>query len=239
VSLATPAATPKARHRAGKERNPFAQLHQPKAETASSTAGAASGAKSAAPSASGTAPSTTTVTKSLSKSKTVKAPATTPVRIVVSSNAKAARRVYRVGMRFGLAGHIKSLHDPARLAALPSPKAPVVLFLGVRQDGRTAVFVVAPNVQATGDGYCRPRKTNCRTLEMRAGDLEVLQAGTHQYALRLASVKRTTTSAAAALRRHTRASKSGRKLFRKAAAKHVPGTHSFVFSRRLGVLVPR
>jgi hypothetical protein len=105
--------------------------------------------------------------------------------------------------------------------------------------------VIAPGVQTRGDGWCRPRRSACHTLEMRAGDREVLEmasgtAGVVQYHLVVARVaRRTLKSQEAAARKHARESKSGRELLREAIAREVPGTRSFRFDRLYGVLRAR
>lgn len=252
VSVATPASSTTKTRRPGAVRNPFKQQYQPKpvttasgatsAGTGSAGAAAGGGAQTTAPSAGGgTAPSAGTTPDVKSPSPTVIRPVG-PRRVAPSV---AQRRVYRVAVRFGEIGAMKTRHDAARLTSLPSTAEPLVMFMGVRSDGKTAVFLVAPGVHTRGDGWCRPRRGACQTLEMRAGDHEVLEmatgtAGIVQYHLVVARVvRRTLKSPKTAARKHARSSKSGRELLRTAIARDVPGASAFRYDRLYGVLRPR
>ena len=116
------------------------------------------------------------------------------------------------------------------------------MFMGVLSDGKTAAFLLAPGVQAAGQGWCRPSRANCQTLEMRAGDDEALEArsgtgGVVQYNLKVLRVERKVLkSAEKAEARHTRSSKAGRELLRAAIAKDVPGTGAYRFDADYGIL---
>jgi hypothetical protein len=237
-------------HRPGAVRNPFTQQYEPKqAEGADTAAGAAAGTGAAAapsgPSSLGNNPADKTGVTPGGGSTDVKAPAVTLPAAPRVAPSVAQRRVYRVAVRFGETGALGTRHDAARLTALPSTAKPMVMFLGVRSDGKTAVFVVARGVQARGDGWCRPRPTNCQTLEMRAGDSEVLEtasgtAGVVQYHLVVARVaKRTLKSHKTAARKHRRVSDAGRELFLAARAREVPGTGEYRYDRLYGVLRAR
>lgn len=61
-----------------------------------------------------------------------------------------------------------------RLQPLPSAEQPVLIYLGLLKDGKTAEFLVDHGVQAIGDGECRPSPELCETLRLRAGDTEFL-----------------------------------------------------------------
>ncbi len=244
VSLDTSEAADK-RHRPGAVRNPFKQLHQPKPQTSATSApgtggSAATGAKGGAAGGSdksgGTGGGSTKV-------DTTAPSVTKPVAQVAPSLAQ--RRVYRVAVRFGEAGALTTRRDAARLTALPSTAKTMALLLGVRSDRRTAVFMLAPGVQARGDGWCRPSAAKCHTLEMRAGDRQVLEtasgtAGVVQYHLVVARVaKRTLKSRKAAARKHARVSEAGRDLLRWALSREIPGSRSYRYDARYGLLRAR
>jgi hypothetical protein len=104
-----------------------------------------------------------------------------------------------------------------RLQPLPSAAEPVLIYLGVLKDGKTAVFLVDHGVSAVGDGDCRPSPEECETLRLRAGETEFLDvtddagAVTAQYQLDLVKIHKSTTASAS---RATASSKAGRRLLK-------------------------
>jgi hypothetical protein len=116
--------------------------------------------------------------------------------------------------------------DVKRLQALPSNDLPVLIYLGVLADKKTAVFLLDSGIVAQGDGTCRPSRTSCETIELRAGETEFLDvpaddsgdataAPAAQYQLDVLKIRRTTTtSAKKASKSLARVSKSGRKIVR-------------------------
>jgi hypothetical protein len=95
----------------------------------------------------------------------------------------------RVDLRFGEPGESKQKRyaDIARLSALPSADNPIVIYLGVKDDEKTATFLIPADATATGDGVCKPAITNCQTIEMEAGDSTFLDidlgSGVRQFRL--------------------------------------------------------
>ena len=76
-------------------------------------------------------------------------------------------------MRFGASdGSQPARKDVKRLQALPSNDEPVLIYLGVMDDKKTAVFMLDSGVVAQGDGTCRPSHTTCETLHIREGETE-------------------------------------------------------------------
>lgn len=83
--------------------------------------------------------------------------------------------VYSVDILFGKSGsHGRTYRDVARLTPFPSAKAPVLVFLGVKTDGKTLVFLVSSFASPTGDGSCAPSKGHCNFLDLKAGQPELL-----------------------------------------------------------------
>jgi hypothetical protein len=81
---------------------------------------------------------------------------------------------YTVDVRFGKPDNL----DKKRLEqfrALPSSQDPVIVFMGVREDGETAVFLVSSASSTTGEGDCEPDDT-CTFLYMKAGDQQTFEA---------------------------------------------------------------
>jgi hypothetical protein len=229
------AETPGNRARPDDSRNPFAQP-----TTASPNTGSASGA---APSASGGSPSASTPSSSGSGSSSSgggssvgdagASPITTPGGVGVSvpsgapktdakskSGGAGSDEAFGVTLRFGEAGAMTLMKDLPRLSPLPSTKDPFIVFLGVGQDGTTAVFLVASDASVTGDGRCKPALSDCQTIELKAGettyfDLDLGEGGVKQYQLDLVNVsKQALGSKALAAAAKARESSVGRQMLR-------------------------
>ena len=187
----------------GHAKDPFRQQHvvQPASGTVTASAGAASapggGTTTPAPSGGGTGGS---------GGQTPPSPAPT--------YAYAS-----VDVRFGHAGHkLRKIEDVPRLTPLPNANHPIVVFLGMRRDHATAVFLVSTDVHVQGVGQCVPSRKDCEAIELREGDVALLdytQAdGTvEQYELDLDRVTlHQTTSQALAQQAYARSSRRGRLL---------------------------
>jgi hypothetical protein len=83
-----------------------------------------------------------------------------------------------------------------RLQALPSEDNPVLIYLGLLKDGKTAEFMVGDGVTPVGDGECRPSAEECETVRLRAGETEFFDVAdatgtvTEQFQLDLIKVHR-------------------------------------------------
>ncbi|UTI62555.1 hypothetical protein NBH00_14425 [Paraconexibacter antarcticus] len=179
-----------ARSRAGASRDPFKPLvfaKAPKAAVATSATGAASTVATAAtssstkPATSGgstpTAGSTSTGSSSSSSSgssgsgssgtaTTVTPKVTTPATVKPS----LTKFVYALTLTLKRSGQKSMRHNLQAVSYVPSPSAPLLAFLGVRADGRTATFLVGDRVTVSGnDLVCRPSLKDCRFLEIKQG----------------------------------------------------------------------
>jgi hypothetical protein len=237
--------------RDGATRNPFSQHHQPKAEQVVSAAiekaktlvtGGSGSSAGGSSSGGGTAPATTPSTGGGSTPST--GGGTTPAKSKPKSDA-TAEDTYHVTLKFGEAGSEKTYKNVARLTPLPSSTNPFFVFLGLKDDGKTAVFLISADAVPSGDGVCRPNAENCETVELKKGDVEFfdLQTGTAgvvQYQLDLNSIDtgKATTKASAA-RAHTRESKAGREYLRAVMAAEPDLLEAWDYSSRLGLLVDR
>ncbi len=73
-------------------------------------------------------------------------------------------------LRFGEVGDDpRRFDDPKKLTGLPTAGYPLLVFSGVRSDGKALRFMVNPLTRVRGDGRCRPSREECRTLELRPG----------------------------------------------------------------------
>ena len=48
----------------------------------------------------------------------------------------------------------------------------MLIYLGVLDDKKTAVFLLDSGVIAQGDGTCKPSRTSCETIQIREGETE-------------------------------------------------------------------
>lgn len=161
---------------------------------------------------------------------------------------KSSGPTYTADLRFGQADSMKTLRDVARLTPLPSADSPFFVFLGVKSGGKTLVFMVSSDAKATGDGKCRPSKSNCETIELQAGDTEFFDLttdeGVEQYQMDVISIEKVgskSSSKKASSSKAGRASKSQRRLLRKVLAgraSHLMGSYRWAPDRGVLVHVP-
>lgn len=149
---------------------------------------------------------------------------------------------YRVDVRWGPTSDPQAVRDLPRLGALMAGEQPHVVLLGVRADGKTAVFMIVSGASATGDGRCRPTLEMCSIIELRKGDTEFLDVPTPEgivqyelYVERIAS--REVYSAAAAERWLDRFSKAGRTAVKEAIAGGRTFARRFVYAPSRGILL--
>jgi hypothetical protein len=87
-----------------------------------------------------------------------------------------------------------------KLAALPQETTedvtPLLVYTGLTDHGKKAVFLVDESLEATGDGSCKPSESSCETIELAKGETEFFdlvdpETGdvTAQYELDLVDIK--------------------------------------------------
>ncbi len=228
VSLDTNAGT-RATVRKGGVRDPFKQLHVPKPKAESKAAVAA----------------TPVVTPGAGARVTpTPTPTTTTPKVQSPATQTLTYFTWRVGVRFGRSGKLKSYRDVKRMTALPSSTFPFFSFMGVREDENTAVFLVSADVTASGDGKCIPSRTRCGMLELKPGDSTRLVyhptdgRDPISYRLEVSSVKRVAYKSAARAARAKAAinRKGSAALNAMRAARLVPLIHRYVYSQKTGLL---
>ena len=81
---------------------------------------------------------------------------------------------YAADVRFGKEGNLdrKTLQQ---FRSLPSSEDPVLVFMGVKEDGETAIFLQSSAATSTGEGNCEPDDT-CTFLYMKPGDEQRIEA---------------------------------------------------------------
>jgi len=221
----------------GHEKDPFRQQHVPAASTATASSTAGAGGAGGASGGSGAAPSPG------GGGSTGGTPPPAPHTYTYAS----------IDVRFGKAGQTLHAHDDVpRLTPLPGPIKPIVVFMGMRADHQTAVFLVSTDVHAQGDGRCVPSKKLCEAIELQRGQTALLDwaepdGSVTQYELDLVDVTlHETTSKALADRAYARTSRAGRRLLDAAARNSAqarsgsagprPGRIPFRYAPRRGVL---
>lgn len=136
-----------------------------------------------------------------------------------SEEDKPTYELYELSVRVGLV-ESEELEDQTlkRLEPLPSVEAPALVYLGVLEDKKTAVFLLDANVTPDGDGDCKPSTASCETLQLREGETAFLDVEDEtgmvvaQYQLDVVKIHRTkTASAAKAKRAYAREAKAGRR----------------------------
>jgi hypothetical protein len=232
--------------RAGTVRNPFVQHHQPKVvdQTVTNAVNTAKGiadALGAATSGGSGSGSGTASTPASTPPATKPAPAATPTS-PTKTNSSAAD-TYRVKLKFGESGAEKTYDNVARLTPLPSSDNPFFVYLGLKDDQKTAIFLVDAGAVPSGDGSCQPSRDNCEQIELKAGDTEFfdLQSGTAglvQYQLDMVSIaKAKAATTAKAAQAHARESRAGREYLRQVVADDPAALAAWNYSSKLGLLV--
>ena len=205
-------------------RDPFVQ--QASATGASASAHAGSGASGGATASAGAAGATkaasnagSSAPSSSTASSTTTATTETPTNAPATGQSGRPGRYffYSADLAFGRSGtDLRVYRNVARLTPLPSAANPTVVFLGVKDGGKAAVFMVWSLSALSGDGSCMPSRTECSFLRLRPGQRETIKAPDSQgvlstYTLKLAAIHvRSTTSLAEAKAANARQSSAGR-----------------------------
>jgi hypothetical protein len=72
---------------------------------------------------------------------------------------------YTVDVRFGPRGDTRAFSGLEALDLLPDDQNPIVSFMGMRDNAKTAVFfIVDPSFEADGEGECAPSPEDCRFI---------------------------------------------------------------------------
>ena len=90
--------------------------------------------------------------------------------VIVEETQVQVRYSYRVDVEVGLAGQAQKREGVKQLSVLPSKSRPLVIFNGVTEDEKSAVFTVSSDVIGTsGGGSCVPSAVDCQILTMEPG----------------------------------------------------------------------
>jgi hypothetical protein len=124
-------------------------------------------------------------------------PAAPPVAPAPTATPTPAPPQYSIKVRFGTveeAGGELPAKTVTRLSVLPDEEKPVLVYRGVEDGGKVAIFEITGAVVADGDGRCAPSPQDCQYLKLQAGETEfitVTDTGTEtdaQYELDLVKI---------------------------------------------------
>jgi hypothetical protein len=226
----------------GAKHNPFLQP-KTKTTTPEPSAAAEPTTPSATPTTGGTSGGTSTPSSTPTAPSTPSTTTTTPDTSTGTKKDEGDTTAISVDLRFGEPGNSKqtTYSDIARLSAVPSVDRPIVIFLGVKKDKKTATFLISSDATATGDGVCKPAVTNCQTIEMQAGDTTFLDIDygnrVRQFRLdvkRVGEVQKPTAEKASAAR--ARVSVAGREFLRSAIESGEVSLSGMDYSEKTGTL---
>jgi hypothetical protein len=131
--------------------------------------------------------------------------------------------LYSVKVRFGAVDAEKQAAKTVeRLAVLPNADAPVLVYRGVEEGGKVAVFELTGSVTAEGDGTCEPSPQDCQILRLREGEIEFITVNDTgdetdaQYQLEVVKIHTSKTKSKSEL---TKTSAAGRKVLSKLGRK--------------------
>ena len=108
--------------------------------------------------------------------------------------------LYSLAVRFGSTDSDIKKRTLPRMKALPSSEQPLLIYLGLLPDNKTAVFLLDASAKAQGDGECHPTPESCETIRLQAGETEFIDvvdesgATSAQFQLDLLTIHKSTTS---------------------------------------------
>jgi hypothetical protein len=170
VAQASIADRGKRRRVLGTKKNPFAMPEPAEAETSgpSSSSGPTGSSGTGGlklPDTSSGMPSSGSPSAPLPSGPSLGAPPIAPQAKPVE------RKRHSVTLRFGAGDPLERM-NVKKLEALPLGEEPLVVYLGVEDGGKTAVFLVDSSIEPQGDGVCKPDPNTCETIELREGETE-------------------------------------------------------------------
>ena len=152
----------------GETKDPFEPKALPKAKKAKKKKKAA---------ATDTGTSTTTTPTGSAGPDTPAGGSAPPVAPAPTATPTPAPPLYSIKVRFGTVeetGAELPTKTVTRLSVLPDEEKPVLVYRGVEDGGKVAVFELTGAVVADGDGTCAPTPEDCQYLKLRAGETEFI-----------------------------------------------------------------
>jgi hypothetical protein len=179
VSADEPTDPAKRRRVLGSEKDPFAPAELTKAEKrkrteakAKAKAAESESTNSAKSSASSSSPGTA------SGSSGAGGTATPPVAPAPTATPAPTTTVpaFSIKVRFGPTTDETTLTAKTyeRMSVLPDETNPLLVYRGVEDGGKVAIFELTGKVDAMGDGTCLPTPEDCQYLKLHAGETEFI-----------------------------------------------------------------
>lgn len=116
-------------------------------------------------------------------------PAPTPPKLDIVK-PKQRLYTYQLALKFGRPGREVRYPAVTRMSFLPRPTLPALLFMGVKEGERAAVFFVHPGMTHQGEGACVPSPKNCNFLELEIGEQHYLAANDYEFRIQLLKINR-------------------------------------------------
>jgi hypothetical protein len=121
---------------------------------------------------------------------------------------------YTVDVKFGRRGSERR-HNLERLEFLPNSRQPLVVYMGVSTDRKSAVFLIDTSLEQTGEGGCKPSVNVCSFVYLSLEDdqdehfFADKETG-REYKLQLLKINKVSTKALAARKHRMRKSNMAR-----------------------------
>jgi hypothetical protein len=168
-------------------RDPFTQQHagngsSTTATAASSAVTSASSAASSAVASLGTGGGSSSVPTSTASASLPSTPTSSgsgsvkpSVKTKAAPTGLAPTQSYDVSLAItNSTGGVNTISPLARLSVLPNASKPLLVELGVSQNGKRVLFVVQPGTIVGGQGKCTPGPIDCEILSLAPGQTESL-----------------------------------------------------------------
>jgi len=172
------------------------------------------------------------------------APTLTPKFGPPAPNQPRSIVVSSLDVRFGPAGDPGQRRTLERLAPLPSRANPVLIYLGLLSDNKTAVFLTSSDAHADGDGRCVPNPQTCQVVRLQAGnteffDVTVADGSVKQYELDLLRINRHQTFSVRAARAAAQGPSSADTRLLRSRLRHAPVARTLNYDETTGTLTPQ
>ena len=195
VTVASAAERESARRVLGARKDPFKPTNRSKAGKQARKPGDGSSKTGTASSDGDSKPATGVGQAPASGGSGYVAPAPLPTAVPPDTGEKRPQRpAGSLSVRWGTAGdeQLEALRVQ-RLDPLPTADEPLLVYLGLTEDGRKAVFMLDAGVTVEGDGRCRPSPDDCQTVELAPGETQFIEVvdeteTTTQYQLDLVKI---------------------------------------------------
>lgn len=198
--------------------NPFVPLASAKAKSAATGSGGGSSTSSSSSSSSPSSPSSpsSSGTGAAGGGTTPTTPATPAEPTPPAKQKQKPKTVYVVDVLYGPSpttpGQLSQLTPYAglkRLEPLPSASNPKIVFSGVSDTGKGAIFTLVGEAILKGEGGCMPSATQCEAIVLAAGKIEEFEyveasGQSATYELKVVSIAKRQASAATAARLNRR-----------------------------------